>query len=965
MRKHETWALLPALAVAVVLPRLAVAGAGNLRRPIQPEPPVPGMTPVETDLPATLGPMPRLDPIVRFVPPIDPWQPGGLGWDVEGLDDQGDPFCLTNRRPTPSCDPEGPRPFLHAGFDAAPAPDRVVHASAAGRVVIARHTTAFVTGLSQGEGGGIVVLEHDRDGDPATTGDHLLTIYGHVDPEVVVGQVVTGGERIALTSTQRGVHLHFAVRQGAFVSADLDVFRSFLPPAGTLGCAGCNSRPLPAPAFPDLFQDPAALFAPPPSLEHWLAIYGEPNDAATDVLETDDGALAFGYTNNQPGAPGRSMVARRLDSEGNVIAQRAYSGTGNDAFQRVQRTPDGGVIALAASDASTVNPVPRLLKFDPAGALLWSRRYFKEPVPGFPADAFWFEDLALTADGGFVVTGTIRPAPAGPDSVMAMRLDGAGNVLWVRSYFPQSNPRGANGRSVAPTPDGGFVILAQESFLANQNLLANDMAVLRIDANGGIVWATHPGNRLNDARPGQIAATSDGGAIVVGSRTYFSYFLPAALWVVRLNGDGTIAWNSLYGSASGNGVLDEAGTRLVITPDGGAVIASRRTDYRSDPFGPDTDLVLVRLDGAGEITGQRRLDSLGAITAPLGLRAATDGGYFVAGGVDADCRGCPFPRDGDSRFLVAHLDADLDCQGGCSAPYDFVRAPGPTPGAASGYNLGFTVASQVGASIAPVEATGARHLCGQGYFGAPPVFESTSVAPATRAVSCDRTEYAEGYVCSAGIPGSQATSPVILGVTYDALLLTTRVVDADSTPQASDVVSVTATFADSNHPPDPHAAVPVLDDGSLTGLPGFSNDSSYCAEDPAAGVCGCGPLHAPAYSGDAVIGDGIYSLEASLTLPNSLAIFDLGKGCIVESRPKSTLLSFSPNTPLTVIVRAIDRIGNVAATAATFTPAAASMSCGGDACGCCLLTSATPTLDCSGLPGMTTPDFPGGICNAF
>jgi hypothetical protein len=77
------------------------------------------------------------------------------------------------------------------------------------------------------------------------------------------------------------------------------------------------------------------------------------------------------------------------------------------------------------------------------------------------------------------------------------------------------------------------------------------------------------------------------------------------------------------------------------------------------------------------------------------------------------------------------------------------------------------------------------------------------------------------------------------------------------------------------------------------------------------------------------------------------------------------LRTFQPNTPLTVIVRATDRIGNVTSTAATFTPSAASMSCGGDACGCCLLLSPNAIVECAGLPGMSSPDFPDGLCRAF
>jgi hypothetical protein len=129
-------------------------------------------------------------------------------------------------------------------------------------------------------------------------------------------------------------------------------------------------------------------------------------------------------------------------------------------------------------------------------------------------------------------------------------------------------------------------------------------------------------------------------------------------------------------------------------------------------------------------------------------------------------------------------------------------------------------------------------------------------------------------------------------------------------------------------------------------------------------VCQCGQQHAPAFSGDDVIGDGIYTLRTSLTLPGtSQNAFELGKGCVLQNDPRGVLLNSFGGQQL-VILRAKDRIGNVAGTSALVTPTAATMSCSGDACGCCLLVS--PDIgQCSGLPGMPSPDLPDGLCRAF
>src|SRR5947208_16875074 len=58
--------------------------------------------------PAPLGPAPRLEPIGRFVPPIDPWVQSGLAWGVPAINADGEPLCLTNQRSRTTCDSAGP-----------------------------------------------------------------------------------------------------------------------------------------------------------------------------------------------------------------------------------------------------------------------------------------------------------------------------------------------------------------------------------------------------------------------------------------------------------------------------------------------------------------------------------------------------------------------------------------------------------------------------------------------------------------------------------------------------------------------------------------------------------------------------------------------------------------------------------------------------------------------------------------
>jgi hypothetical protein len=71
--------------------------------------------------------------------------------------------------------------------------------------------------------------------------------------------------------------------------------------------------------------------------------------------------------------------------------------------------------------------------------------------------------------------------------------------------------------------------------------------------------------------------------------------------------------------------------------------------------------------------------------------------------------------------------------------------------------------------------------------------------------------------------------------------------------------------------------------------------------------------------------------------------------------------------PLGVSLSARDPQGHV--TTASAGPAivsgAGSYVCDGDDCGCCLLTATDPLTQCRGLDGITSPDFPDGLCRAF
>ena len=132
--------------------------------------------------------------------------------------------------------------------------------------------------------------------------------------------------------------------------------------------------------------------------------------------------------------------------------------------------------------------------------------------------------LATTEDGGFVATGQHENnGSAGGCDIYVYKVDACGNRIWFR-LFGTSGSEG--GKSIEPTPDGGFIIGGHGS----QGLL------LKLDANGDADWYYYYSgiDWIFDAVP-----TEDGGYVAIGR----SSGRPV---VLKVDEDGLVEWARRY-----------------------------------------------------------------------------------------------------------------------------------------------------------------------------------------------------------------------------------------------------------------------------------------------------------------------------------------------------------------------------------------------------------------------------------
>lgn len=178
-------------------------------------------------------------------------------------------------------------------------------------------------------------------------------------------------------------------------------------------------------------------------------------------------------------------------------------------------------------------------------------------------------------------------------------------------------------RAVCPLGDGFVVVGSTFSSPAG----TSDLLVIRCDATGAVLWARAVGGAGTDAGEG-VCATADGGVVAAGRTTTTSAGVDD-LWLVKLDGDGSLVWTRTFGGAG-----PDAGFDVIATSDGGYAACGRT----SAAIGAGSDLFLVKTDGDGHELWTAKAGGL-RLERGHGLVEGADGTLYVAGGTTSVGRG--------------------------------------------------------------------------------------------------------------------------------------------------------------------------------------------------------------------------------------------------------------------------------------------------------------------------------------
>lgn len=354
-----------------------------------------------------------------------------------------------------------------------------------------------------------------------------------------------------------------------------------------------------------------ALFSATPSLAAstgWAAIYGgAKNDSASSIQQTGDGGYIVAGETDSFGAGGVDVHVLKLNFDGTVEWQKSYGGRNYDSANSIQQTDDGGYIVAAETMSFGAGEEDIwVLKLRSDGSVEWQKTY----GGGYDDSA---SSIQQTDDKGYIVAGDTWVFSRKGTCLWVLKLRPDGTIEWQKTYeIGLYNCAD----SIRQTGDGGYVVTGHTDPFGTGNL---DVWVLKLNSDGTVEWQKSYSGMDYD-RAFSIQQTNDGGYTVAGETESFGTGRFDA-WVLKLNPDGTPAWQKTYGGLKSDNMFS-----IQQTGDGGYIVAGETKSFSA---GWTTAWVL-KLSPDGTVEWQK---SYG--TADLDLVKSTqqtsDEGYIAAG----------------------------------------------------------------------------------------------------------------------------------------------------------------------------------------------------------------------------------------------------------------------------------------------------------------------------------------------
>ena len=323
------------------------------------------------------------------------------------------------------------------------------------------------------------------------------------------------------------------------------------------------------------------------------------------------------------------------------IWNAVLGGNQQDEGYAVHKLSDGGYILFSSTYSNNSGDVGAtkgdadlwIIRMDADGKKIWQKTY-----GGSSAD--YITDIAANPDGSFVGvgytasnnSGDIGPTNGGGPDIWILKIDANGNIVWNKTYG------GANmdiAHSIARTAEGKYLVTGftyssnSGDFGANHG--SSDCFIAKVTSEGSLEWLkTYGGNNYEEGK--DIIANTDGTMVMAG-HTSSSHSGDVGnmhgiydMFFLKLDASGVVLTSKTYG-----GQDSDYAERIIPAGDGGYVLVGGTFSNKYGDVGPgkgNNDAWIVKVDARGELIWQKNIGGSDAEDFS-DVIASTDGGYIA------------------------------------------------------------------------------------------------------------------------------------------------------------------------------------------------------------------------------------------------------------------------------------------------------------------------------------------------
>jgi hypothetical protein len=296
------------------------------------------------------------------------------------------------------------------------------------------------------------------------------------------------------------------------------------------------------------------------------------------------------------------IVTIKYGPGGQQLWSRSWSGSGwgKDTPADLAVDGDGNVVVVGTS-WNGLNPQGTefdliVLKYDPAGTLVWERRY---DSIGWSEDA---SSVKIDAQGNVYVGGTTTNRAANqllhPDWIV-LKYSPAGELLWSRVHAGAGAESDVLDRLALDA--AGNVYATGTSGAFRDNDWVNDLTTIKYSATGQKLWEARnegvPGMRTNGNIPRSIEIDAQGNAYVAGWAPLGDNGRNALL--LKYSPAGQELWKRVWGHN-----LEDVVYHMTLDAQGNAFVAVNHEPVPGVGY-PDSDAVLLKYAPNGNLLWER------------------------------------------------------------------------------------------------------------------------------------------------------------------------------------------------------------------------------------------------------------------------------------------------------------------------------------------------------------------------